>query len=391
MADPWQLICHQTYSGTPGVIYDSSPDHGSHGQALGIGTSEFVADGVTAGSGAVRIRQDGERIYIAPSPSWAPLVGLRAEVTVRLDSQTLGLALHLGGGARWLISGYRFQFGVTGRTLFASFSQAPAPGAAGPPGSPAPSGLPKKVPITWGIDTIRTDVNGLAPNVEVPFDRWVTLGFAHDGLTTIELSIDGVAVARTVPRWPVLPELGVCIGNTTIVEFPLVGTLDEVKVWRLDPNRIVAAFFGRPMDDKTRRCWDELLRWLQRWRADNPDCAVKLDQLIQALMADVGAQIAASTSAMMRLQDVRQTYRKLWRSNRMGSSEMAALLVGFESELEKDGIDPNRRNRLRQLYESECCRRFVAELPSLNCDPEFAAYLGFLADGRSSERGGNRA
>jgi hypothetical protein len=97
MTDPWELICHHTYSGTPGVVFDHSPSHLSHGEAVGIGPAAFSQNGATPGSGAVRIGQDGERIRVPQSSCWSPLVGLKAEVTVRLDSDTAGLALHLGG------------------------------------------------------------------------------------------------------------------------------------------------------------------------------------------------------------------------------------------------------------------------------------------------------
>jgi hypothetical protein len=379
MADLWELICHHTYSGTPGVIYDLSDGRASHGQALGIGPSAFLSDGASPGSGAVRIGEDGERIYVPPSASWSPLGGLKAEMTVRLDSEIAGLTLELGGGPRWLISGYRFQFAALGTRLHASFSQAPDPSAMGPPSySPSPPGpkpIGKVKGPSWGRDIISTDLHGLGPNIQVPYDRWVTLGVVNDGLTTIELSIDGTPVARTTPQWPVLPVLGVCIGNAYSVEFPMVGAIDEVKVWRLDPNWISNEFFDRPMDDATRRCWEEFLRWLQRWRRANPDCATELDQLIDALVREIAAGIAGSPAAMDSFGHVRQRYRELWSANQMGSPEMAALLDRLAAELRGEGIDPDRLDSLRRLMDSDCYRRFRSEMPSLDCDPVFAAYL----------------
>lgn len=362
MSEPWELICHHTYSGTPGVVYDVSPGHGSHGQALGLGASDFVDDAADPGSGAVRIRRDFQQIQIPGGPSWSPLAGLRAEVRVKLESSTAGLGLHAGGNWRWLLSSPNcFQFAVIHHSLVATFSHGPAPSTQ---------------------DTIRTDAS-----VKVPYDRWVTLGFVHDGLTSMELSVDDVTVARSAPRRPVLPALGgVVVGNTysaTYPKYPVVGSIDEVMVWRLEPDRITNQFFDRPMDDATRRCWEEFLRWLRRWREENPDCAAELDGRIAAMVHDIASRIAAATPEG-RLSRVKKSYGELWRANRMGSSAMADLLSSFAAELAEQGVDPQQDDRFRDVLESDCYRRFVAEMPSLGCDPEIAAYLG----AQPSSRGG---
>jgi hypothetical protein len=357
MSGLWELVCHHTYSGTPGVVYDLSEGRGSDGQALGLGPSAFVADGASAGSGAVGTREDGQRIYIPPSPSWSPLGGLRVEVTVRLDTQTAGLALHHGGNWRWLMSGSNFQFAVIHSGMVASFS------------GPAPTGPVMPVPVSGDYD--RVDTGG------VPFDRWVTLGVVHDGQSGIELSIDGTPVARTTPRWGVQPEFGVVIGNTMGgPEYPMVGQVDTVKVWRLVPDWVSKQFFGRPMDDATRQCWEEFFAWLQRWRHDNPRCATQLESLIDVLVREIAVRIAGSPAAVERFAQARRRYRQLWVGSQMGGPEMAALLDELAAELNDDGIGTDRIERLHRLVvDSECYRRFRSEMPSLDCDPAVAAYL----------------
>jgi hypothetical protein len=224
-------------------------------------------------------------------------------------------------------------------------------------------------------DTIATDIHGLAPNIEVPYDQWVTLGFLHDGLTTIELSIDGVTVARTKPRWPVRPEFGATIGNAGYVEFPLVGDVDEVKIWRLDPYRIPRDFFDRPKDDATVRCWLEFLRWWRRWRKTNPECADEMDELVATLTHTLSTQLASSPMWPDRFLAVKRGYHELWQHNRMGGEEMATLLNEFAGELKKNGVDPDRDQLLNRLLDSNCFHRFRAEMPSLDCDPELATLL----------------
>ena len=53
MADIWELICHHTYTGIPGVIVDTSPPAASYGIARNLSDANFLADGVAPGSGAV--------------------------------------------------------------------------------------------------------------------------------------------------------------------------------------------------------------------------------------------------------------------------------------------------------------------------------------------------
>jgi hypothetical protein len=288
------------------------------------------------------------------------------------------------------MSGYRFQFGVSGRNLFATFSQAPNPGVIQPPVWTGPNHGPVKLPKPaktppYATDTVRTELHSLVPNFAVPFDRWVTLGFLHDGLTKIELSVDGVVVARTTPRWAVLPDFGVCIGNTTAVEFPLVGLVDEVSVWRLDPERISKEFFNRPMDESARQCWEAFFEWLRRWREENPDCADELSDLVGEAVRAAARRMAGAQPD--RAADAQGRYADLWHTGRMGSAQMAALLDDYAAELAADGVDLTRDDAYRDLQASDCYRRFVSEMPSLDCDPEFAAYLNTLR-GSGGERSG---
>ena len=49
MAELWELICHHTYRGIPGVVVDTSPHQASHGRAIGLDNSDFLADGGASG------------------------------------------------------------------------------------------------------------------------------------------------------------------------------------------------------------------------------------------------------------------------------------------------------------------------------------------------------
>ena len=107
MAELWELICHHTYRGIPGVVVDLSPCAASHGQAFGLDDSDFLADGSATGSGSVRFYKQGGRIRVATEAiPWKSIIGVRAEVTLRRQP-SLG----------FIIDSDAFQFHIRGNTL----------------------------------------------------------------------------------------------------------------------------------------------------------------------------------------------------------------------------------------------------------------------------------
>src|SRR4051794_15107716 len=104
MLEPWELILHHTYSGVPGVIFDQSPNRSSHGVAVNLGPGAFHADGATSGSGAVTFGHDGYIQVPTSTDVWAPLGGIRVEITCRCETVD-------GGGT--LIDGGSFAFAVS--------------------------------------------------------------------------------------------------------------------------------------------------------------------------------------------------------------------------------------------------------------------------------------
>ncbi|HEY9266360.1 MAG TPA: hypothetical protein VIQ11_17320, partial [Mycobacterium sp.] len=84
MLDPWELILHHSYSGSPGVAFDHSPGRASHGRGVDLDPSDFVLDGQSAGSGAVRSRRRG-RIAVTPTANWGQLSALSIELVFRRE------------------------------------------------------------------------------------------------------------------------------------------------------------------------------------------------------------------------------------------------------------------------------------------------------------------
>jgi hypothetical protein len=78
MAELWELICHHTYGGIPGVVVDRSPLAASHGQVFGLDDGDFLADGVAPGSGSARLyKQDGRIRVPTEAIPWRSINGWR--------------------------------------------------------------------------------------------------------------------------------------------------------------------------------------------------------------------------------------------------------------------------------------------------------------------------
>jgi hypothetical protein len=96
MAERWELICHHTYQGIPGIVLDRSPTARSPGRAVGLANADFLRDGATPGSGAVSFYKPGARIHVPIGPdnlaTWQPLGGVKVDVTFRREPHPAGSA-----------------------------------------------------------------------------------------------------------------------------------------------------------------------------------------------------------------------------------------------------------------------------------------------------------
>jgi hypothetical protein len=115
MSDSWELICDHTYTGIPGVVVDLSPSGASNWQKLGLDDTDFLKDGATAGSGAVRFYKPGSVYVPTEKPQWRALGAVRGEVTLRRQPATTA----------FLIDGDTFEFHIRSGALVAWFSSYP--------------------------------------------------------------------------------------------------------------------------------------------------------------------------------------------------------------------------------------------------------------------------
>jgi hypothetical protein len=349
----------------PGVIADISPGSGSPGLAQGLTDPDFLTDGMTRGSGAVRFYQTGARIHVNPSPSWTPIGGIMGEVTLRRQPSA-GPLVHT------LLDSDSFQLTLRQDNLVAWF---------------------RGTPLSYAEISAYFDAVG-SP-YSVAHGPWVRLGFLHDGLNTMELYADGQLIARRSGPLNGVASLGgngLNIGNSRTGDTFLNGEIDEVKIWRADPARVDQDFFNRPWDRQTAECWAEFFASLAAALEKHPDCAAFLRRSVQESQARLRrATVGNGPQTRDRFYHSSSEYQRLWSAGNIGGSEMAKLFSDWMAWLKLVGISVESDPGIVALQASDCWQRIVGELRGTDCDPKVRALLqqlmqslGTPAAGRSS-------
>jgi hypothetical protein len=343
MVEPWELILHHAYTGVPGVIFDQSPGRASHGTAVNLQERDFHRQGVTASSGSVTFRPGGFVQVPAANNTWAPLGGVRVELVCRCES---------AGGGGVLIDGGSFSFSLGGGFLSAGFSEGAGGSVYGTGGSPG--------------------------SVQVPDNQWVTLSLVNNGLSRVEFLLNGASFALfSEPIDPINAATMVTIGSAQTGADTFTGSIDDVKVWRLNPHYIDGVFTARPVDDAVTVCW---LEWGKRLTAvleANSQCARHLNDLVGRAVASLvrqGDTSGADTAAQWDF--AAQRYAELWAEDRLG--EIVGVLVDLVAWLRGHGLDPAQNAEFNALLNDECFTQIKDAIPPMSCDSKFTSFLDDL-------------
>jgi len=359
VAGAFELICHHTYAGFKGLPVDFS-GFDSHGEA--VGDPEFAPDGIGHGSGTLAFTRAGTRVRV-PVPGgsvWRQLGGIKIEAIVRWDvSHATPQMIIAGDGA------FSFYLNLHG-VLHAAFH-----------GPPTVSGQPtdeieSKPPHT---------LSGTSYYVHAA--RWVRLGFTHNGLDTMELSVDGEVIARRqdlLAGVPGVGPLGVGIGNDPQDDdYFLDGAVDEIKVWRLIPQIVDREFFNRPVDRAAADCWERFVRSLAEALDRHQDCAQLIGRAVDdAIGRMLRAVRAMGPDARERLDRTAEGYLALWRAGKLDSPEMAQLIARWCEWLRSAGLVFEDDPAVAELLRSDCLKTILADCAPLDCDPKMAAFIQLI-------------
>ena len=342
--EPWELILHHTYSGTPGVIFDHSPGRGAPGVAVGLDPTDFLTDGATAGSGAVRFFRR-KAIRVAPTRGWDHLGAFRAEVTFKAEKD--------GAGGR-LFTGEQNFFGAlfNGDTIDFGFR--------------APSGFQR-----FHVRFAEADID---PR------EWTTASIAHDGISRVQLNLNGSVAGVWEDRvlHPVATVPAVTIGNERNGSLGFEGLIDDVKIWRPNPHRITGDFTDRIVKAGVTDCWvqwgREFRRVLDALAARDPECFGRITRLLADIRTNALAPgLAASAEARQALAQALADYSRLWSQGHL--AEIRPVLVRLVDTFRDNGIDLEGSGPFQVLANDRCFQDLLDHSPPLDCDPAFTQML----------------
>lgn len=351
-----ELICHHTYR-WGGLAADLSP-YGCHGASADTGAQD---DGVGVGSGAATFRRLQSAIRIPPGRAWAPLGALKIEVTLRVD---VAGGFGPAGAFRQVIEAdSAFLLTIT---PFGIVEATVGPSAAGESLTSDAAFAPD------GIDHV------------LPANQWTQIGLLWDGEGSAELSIDGAVVGARHDLELAAPGVaagGVVIGNWLLGSMPLLGAIDEIKIWRRDPRELRRNFLARPIDRTTADCWERLARAVFAYGARNPDCAHRLRTSLAGAIDRLRRAMLAAPGGRERYAELCERYARHWRAGELGDPGAAGVVAEISRFLRELGLDGDADPDLRSLLASECWRELVARLPGLPCDPAILAFIDAAAAG----------
>lgn len=306
-----ELISHERFR-QRGIPVDIGPYH-NHGAPSGAGFEQ----GTVADESAITFPHRGSRVSISlgDDRQWVPLIALRIEVIAKINPRAARTLTLVEGDSA-------FRFGIMETALEAEF--------VGPPGA----GTYVRSDSTYSPD---------GRLHAVPANRWVKLEFDHDGYSKMRLRIDGRLVGETTVSAgvPSVKSSGVSIGNTVAGGQPLLGAVDEIRIWRLYPDGVRKEFWCRHHTESTGRCWEAIFRAVREWGISHPaELAALIKLLANVERALLHKLFLLPEAEQLRVRRILKDYRRLWCEGEIDGEAMGRVLKYWVAELRGIGVDP---------------------------------------------------
>lgn len=358
----YKLILHHSYE-VLGEGVDLS-GYGNHGFRTNVA---FQSNGRTANSGALVFSGGPSRVRVTNKNVWGDLAALKIEMWVKLTA--LGQRRNLVEGD----SNFAFFIhpdGVLWGTYFGRGN-----------GSSTLAWVGANSDTAFSPDGVKRTV---------PLNTWTKLTYLHDGIATIRLFINdqlvGINTTLTSGIRPTGPQ-GVHIGHWPGDDrYTFAGEIDEVKIWKYDPDIPQREFFCRPLEADQVDCWGRLYNELARLMKDR-ERGEQVRAFIACLWDAQNTFIRAIRSkgqAVIEELDKRsQEYMKLWCAGDLGGTAMMNFIADWMQWV--NTVAPGALDK----YQSEiqtCIKRFKMEEMMVRlgkdvagCDPLFAAMIEGIA------------
>lgn len=359
-----KLILDQDYrSAAPAV--DRS-NYSNHGRVLNASHSQ---DGRGAGSGALTFSQADSAVRIASKPCWHRLDAILFEGWVRLASGT--------GGRRNIIEGdSSFAFFINDDNTLVASLYARTSGGPGP---------------AWTLVS-SADHSPDGEVHRVPLAQWCKLVFHFDGLSQARVFINDRLVALRQDFASGLAGVGgegVVVGNWTLSnQYAFAGEIDSIRLWKRDPDALIANFVARPISPEARDAWDGILACLEAelGERDKSTLAMLGDQWRDLLREIFRVMQQGPPEMRQKFRDLLAIYRQHWLAGTIEDPAFAGALHDLRALLEKvlgaqfaTKLESQAEGYLRMVDAVKRCfdARDLATL-----DPSYANFISqFIAGG----------
>ncbi len=355
----WELICHHSYKWN-GMAVDLSPK-GSHG-VVQIPSSNFLQDGATPGSGAWRFNQPGHRLTIKPNSAWSQLSGIVVLLRIRFLPRPAGyqkgrMVIAVDGSFALSLADFE-----TYEDFYAGFK------------NPSGAVLPPESNFT---STVHDGVDGF--ELLPPLNTWIDLMLINDGLGSLQMLINKKPITFLKVPPVAVPGCGpggITIGNDLNGTSPAYADIDEVKVWRIDPQAFTDNFLSRPMDSKTRDCWIKFIETIKKFEQDNPDCAASIFRRTTEGIENLNREtLRQSADARTQWYDLGKRYQALWATGKLSSKEFAQVFKDEKVLRESLDLGVDKVPAIADLPNDNCWQQLLKKLKALDCDEELSEFL----------------
>jgi hypothetical protein len=224
----------------------------------------------------------------------------------------------------------------------------------------------------------------------VPLNTWTKLTYLHDGIATIRLFINDQLVGiNSTLRTGIRPTgpLGVHIGHWPGDDrYTFAGDIDEVKIWKYDPDIPQREFYCRPLEAAQVECWgklqDELARLMQD-REQGEQVRAFMLCLWDAQNDFIRALRSKGQAVIEEMDKLSKAYMTLWCAGDLGGAAMMQFVKQWMAWAEE--VAPGALSKYQAVIE-RCIISFKMQkiMETLGaeiakCDPMFAAMVQGIA------------
>jgi len=358
-----KLILHHEYNTGDGVAVDTS-DHGNHGVRT---NTLYLAAGHEPYSGSLQFNGVSSRVTIRHNPTIKNLGSLKVEAWINPTSVDKRRNI------------------IEGDDSFAIYLTP----SAGPKGNDTTRGILhgdfRDTGGNWITLSSEPPYSPGGKTSTVPTNSWTKVTYFHDGIASAVLSINDKVVAERYDLKSGVGSVGsrdLIVGSWTLDDrYSFLGSIDEVKLWKYDPDELEKEFFCRFKDVTSLKCLNMgYERWLSKLSSQKIQQYTLYIKCQNRIVEDIIRTVFGyGRHAKETWETFHKKYLELWCKNKINGPAMQELMQEWAGWLCKLVGPDTIRKWILQLQ--SCKAEYHIETdPELlkiwkKCDPEFLSYI----------------